>query len=537
MNRTKKVLVVVLMIGVCCSGILFAVDAGLVIRSPLFGGQQDTSVTLEKLEVQSFTAQLGLLPKTDVNTDVYAKVYTDAEKLQSAISNSGYPVTPGDTFRLVYLDGMKSVTVDLQADENRNVTIPGLGTIKGAGLTFGALRQAVYTMVTTYHSYSNPQLVFLQTGSFMVSVIGEVQGTRVVPAWGLSRLSEVIQTATPYASTRSVMVRHVDGTEASYDLYRAMRKGALDQDPLLKSGDLITLKRADKMVVLAGQVYQGGTYQILPTEGLKDLLTNYGGGVLSSADVQNIRVQRYNPETGTWYVQYVNLLEEPDFKLANSDQVVVDVQAPSVQTVTIEGAVSSTEVYDALSSTALVGYPSGRIFYQFYPGESMKQMLTSITTRFLTVSDLEGAYLLRDGHRIPINIEQILSGQDSQQTVKLQSGDSLTIPFTQRLINVSGGVQRPGVFAYVPDKTVNYYISLAGGLSDDASYPTNIKITGPDGKKMSDEAPLIPESTITVAKDTLIKDIAPTVAIIGLVSSLIGIVYTVFEVLVDAKAL
>ena len=78
---------------------------------------------------------------------------------------------------------------------------------------------------------------------------------------------------------------------------------------------------------------------------------------------------------------------------------------------------------------------------------------------------------------------------------------------------------------------------MAGGLSDDASYPTNIKITGPDGKKMSDEAPLIPESTITVAKDTLIKDIAPTVAIIGLVSSLIGIVYTVFEVLVDAKAL
>ncbi len=263
--------------------------------------------------------------------------------------------------------------------------------------------------------------------------------------------------------------------------------------------------------------------------------------MLSSADVQNIRIQRYNPDSGAWYVQYVNLLEQPDYTLSHLDQVIVDAQQPSQQTVTVEGAVSSSEVYDSLSTTALVGYPSGRIFYQYYPGgESMKQMLVSLSSRFLTVSDLEGAYLLRSGKRIPLNIQKILyGGEDENQSMQLESGDTLLIPFTQRLVTVSGGVVRPGVFAYVPDKTVNYYLSLAGGLSDDAAYPTDLKVQGPDGKTLGLGDPPIPppETTVAVAKETLARDIAPTVAIIGLVSSILGIIATVVNIILDSKSL
>ncbi len=529
MNKTRAHVVFVLILLVCCIFTLGAEETGLVIRSPLFGPQIKASPSVENLEVQSFSAQLGLLSQSPV--------YDEEQRLLSAVSNGSYPVTPGDTFRLVYLDGMKSVTVDLQVDELSSVAIPGLGAIDGKGKTFAQIRKAIYDMVRTYYSYSNPQLVFIRTGSFMVSVVGEVVGTRVVPAWGLTRLSEVLQNATPYASTRNVRIRHADGSEEVFDLYKAMREGILEQDPLLRSGDVITLDRCETLVMLSGRVYEEGTYQLLQSDRLEDLLATYGGGVLSSADVQNIRIQRYNPDSGAWYVQYVNLLEQPDYTLSHLDQVIVDAQQPSQQTVTVEGAVSSSEVYDSLSSTALVGYPSGRIFYQYYPGESMKQMLASLSSRFLTVSDLEGAYLLRSGKRIPLNIQRILYGEDENQSMQLESGDTLLIPFTQRLVTVSGGVVRPGVFAYVPDKTVNYYLSLAGGLSDDAAYPTDLKVQGPDGKTLGLGDPISPETTIAVAKETLARDIAPTVAIIGLVSSILGIIATVVNIILDSKSL
>lgn len=510
-------------------GSLQAQEAGLVIRSPLFGPVPKENIEQEVPQVQSYIQQLGLMedqPQLDAD-----------QRVLSAISSPSYPVTPGDTFRLVYLDGLKTVTLDLQADDQAAVAIPGLGTIEGKGLSFQELRQRISSMVQTYHSFSNPQVVFTGTGSFFVSVVGEVVGTRIVPAWGLSRLSEVVQSASPYASSREVEITSVGGITNTYDLYKALKKGVLSQDPLLKSGDVIRLKRAQKLVSLGGNVYQSGNYQLLADEGLSSLITSYGGGVLGGSDVQNIRLQRYNSTTGIWDVHYVDLVQNPSFALQHQDQVIVDTLTPSMQSVTIEGAVSTSEAFDTLNTTALVGFPSGRIFYQFYPGETVKQMLSSIGARLMTVSDLDGSYLLRNGEKIPVKAQQIFYGTNDQGSMRLQSGDTFLIPFNQRFVTISGAVVRSGVFAYVPDKGINYYIALAGGLSDDATYPTSISVYGPDGKKQDADEPLQPESTITVAKNTFVRDIAPTVAIIGLVSSLLGIVAAVVNIILDARTL
>ncbi|MDK2860091.1 MAG: polysaccharide biosynthesis/export protein [Sphaerochaeta sp.] len=98
MNRTRAHVVFVLIILLCSALPLSAEEAGLVIRSPLFGPQVKTSTSVENLEVQSFSAQLGLLAQPPV--------YNEEQRLLSAVSNGSYPVTPGDAFRLVYLDGL-----------------------------------------------------------------------------------------------------------------------------------------------------------------------------------------------------------------------------------------------------------------------------------------------------------------------------------------------------------------------------------------------------------------------------------------------
>ena len=530
MNTTAKKCLMVLLFLLFSSLLFASVGSGLVVRSSLFGPESPASAFDEKsLALQSYAEQLGLAVEL-----VEEKPET---RVLSAISNGSYPVTPGDRFRLVYLDGLQTVTVDLQADEKSDVTVPGLGTVHGRGLSFLDMKQEILSMVQTYHSYSNPQLILTGTGSFSVSVIGEVGGTRVVPVWGLSRLSSVVESATAYASTRNILITHSDGSSATYDLYLALRKGVLDQDPLLRSGDVITITRAEKLVVLAGNVYAPGTYQLQEGQTLKDLVSSYGGGVLNNADVQKIRVQRYNKGSGAWEVLYADLFGGKPMVLQHMDQVVIDTLKPSVRTVTIEGSVAATEVYDSLSSTALMGTSSGRIFYQFYPGESVRQMLETIAPRLMTVSDLDGSYLLRGEKRIPLKAQQILYGSDSNASLVLESGDTFIIPFNQRFISVSGGVVRSGVFAYVPDKGINYYLALAGGLSDDASVPTSIKVYGPTGEKLDSSGEIPAESTIKVAKNTFIKDIAPTVAVIGLVSSILAIVATVISVVIESQKL
>ncbi len=526
---TKKYLMILLLL--LFSTLLFAAEgSGLVVRSPLFGPDSLSTTFDEKsLVLQSYAEQLGLSLE-----QVEEKPET---RVLSAISNGSYPITPGDRFRLVYLDGLQTVTVDLQADEKSTITVPGLGTVNCCGLSFLEVKKEILTMVQTYHSYSNPQLILTGTGSFSVSVIGEVGGTRVVPVWGLSRLSSVVGSATAYASTRNIHITRTDGSSDTFDLYLAMRKGKLDQDPLLRSGDVITIPRAEKIVVLAGNVYAPGTYQLKEGETLSDLVSSYGGGVLNNADVQKIRVQRFNKQSGAWEVVYADLFGGKPMVLQHMDQVVIDTLKSSVHTVTIEGSVAASEAYDNLSSTALMGTSSGRIFYQFYPGESVRQMLESIAPRLMTVSDLDGTYLLRGQKRIAVKAQQILYGDDPNALLPLESGDIFIIPFNQRFISVSGGVVRSGVFAYVPDKGINYYLALAGGLSDDASVPTSIKVYGPNGEKLDSSGEIPAESTIKVAKNTFVKDIAPTVAVIGLVSSIIAIVGAVITIIVDSKTL
>ena len=529
MKKTTRWVLVLCVISIVAHGALLAADNGLVIRSPLYGSSTKDLVGTT-VQVQSYAEQLGLSSTPAVPTS--------SERLLNAISEPSYPVTPGDTYHVVYLDGLKTVSLDLQVNEAYHVVLPGLGRVDGKGLTFQEMSQEITSLIETYYSYPSPQVVFTGVGSFFVSVIGEVVGSRTVQAWGLTRLSQVVGAATAYTSTRDVLITHADGSEESYDLYLALRKGVLQEDPLLRSGDVIRLSRAERLVQIDGHVYRSGSYQLKEGEGLTSLVTEYAGGVLSGGDIQRIRIQRFDHELNDWVILYANLLDTERFELNDLDKVYVDLLAPMPQSVRIEGAITSTEAANTLSSSSLSGYVSGRIFYQFYPGETVKHLFEILSGRLLSISDLERAYIVRDGKRVPINLQQILYGSDPNASLLLQNEDAIMIPFSQRFVSVTGGVVRPGMYAYAPDKSPSYYIALAGGYSDDATYPLSVKVQGDDGKKVGKgEEEVPPESTITVKKNTFTKDIAPTVAVVGLVAAILGIVSTTLKILIDARSL
>ena len=71
------------------------------------------------------------------------------------------------------------------------------------------------------------------------------------------------------------------------------------------------------------------------------------------------------------------------------------------------------------------------------------------------------------------------------------------VPFEQSFVTVAGAVQVPGRYPYIPDRTWDYYIGLAGGFDKNRNAGDMIKITDKNNKKYSKKNFITPESTIT----------------------------------------
>ena len=514
--RVQQRLLIALLLFVSVLWLLPAQDNAVIVRSPYYGSS--TSIADAAAIPTSFQAQLGLAGQVSTPAD--------ENRVLSAISNSQYPVTPGDTLRLAYTDGRSRVELTLQVDGSYRVVIPAIGTVEGKGRTFVEFARDIERLVETYQPFSLPRVVLTGTGAFTVTVRGEVTSTQEVSAWGLSRLSSVISAANRFASTRQVRITRADGTEETYDLYTALREGDLSQNPLVRAGDIITLIRAPRIITLAGEVARAGVYQPLEQEGLRDIIHRYGNGVLPSGDAQAVLVRRYRAQETT-NVDVLRVASESfdEFSLNHLDTVFVSPIVPLSRAVTVEGAINmgTTQVQSSSLSS------SGRVYYQFFPGETVLEMMQSIAHRFSAVSDLAQTYLLRDGRLIPVNVQTILmGGEETGAQLRLQEGDRFVIPFNQLFVNVTGGVMRPGTFPYIPDKGASYYINLAGGFDPAKNRNGAISITDRAGNELSKDAVVPPEAVITAKLTTFQAvngmNLATTVTIVGLVAAVLSIV-------------
>ena len=438
-----------------------------------------------------------------------------------ALGSADYPVTPGDKYVLSYYDGSSLITLNLQADIDCQVSIPTFGTVDAADMTFGDFARTVETMVGNYMPYSSPQVTLVSCGLFSVRVSGAVKYSQVVTVWGLSRLSSLAPYADDFASTRAVEVVLSDGRTETYDLLKALRGGAFEEDPLLKPGSEVRFLPASRIISVSGAVKRPGTYQPLEGETLDEIITNYCGGYLLSADKDNVTVSLLRDG-----VNVTENLEGQDqvasYVPSDGDSIFVAYNTQNLPYVTVTGAITAADSSNSLTGTNV----AGKVTYRFVPGETALQLVRNISNLLTSTSDVAGMYILRDGERIQIDASDALISNENGNVV-LQQGDTVVIPFSQLTVVVSGAVNNPGTFSYVPDRGAEYYINLAKGYSDDAS--KRYKVVDRDGKKVTGD--VVPaDATIIVSKNNLVANIALTASILGIVTSVLSIILDVQEI-------
>ncbi len=283
-------------------------------------------------------------------------------------------------------------------------------------------------------------------------------------------------------SFRSIKIYHSDGTESEADLVKYFRTGSLKSNPFVKHGDLINIiptNRETPKVSISGAVKADYEFEYKKGD-TPSLILEFGGGFEETADTTKLFVYR---RAVNGIEQIVVKPEDWDsFNLLPNDRVVApfgdEFDASASAWVYGEVSIPGNFPVESGSTTALeLLQTAGGLSPEALPAaaylvrsggqknEIPNQFNADLMKR---TSDqyLQGLEYLDAETRLSKNKVYIDLSDDSQlQGLKIFDGDRLYIPKDDQTIFVFGQVNNPGYFGYSGTKTVNEYITQAGGFA------------------------------------------------------------------------
>lgn len=421
-------------------------------------------------------------------------------RAQTAMASPDYLVTPGDVYTMVFMAGTELAEYKFTVDSSYRVRVANLGVVDTRGMNYIELKRRVETIVNNNYPLSGIQFALTVPATFTVTVRGEVTQTYRESVWSLERLSSVLKNLTNNASMRDIEVVTTSGTNKTTvcDLFRAQRYGDSTHDPYLRPGDVITIKKVQRVVKLEGAVNRPGTYQLLEGENLADLLTIYGDGLTPVADPTRIEIVRFVDSESVsgdkrFFDEEAIGRNEP---LKHLDTIAIASRRDLVPVMYLEGAIGAPG-----NASAQV---SQRKEIRFNAGENYASIVRNNRTEFTSISDTRNAYILRGEERIALNLNPILYDPAYRSDYSVENEDILVVPFRQFFVTVTGAVMSPGRYPYIPDRDWKYYIALAGGFNKERNAFERIKITDIQGNKRSKKDPILPESILDAQNSTFI---------------------------------
>lgn len=269
--------------------------------------------------------------------------------------------------------------------------------------------------------------------------------------------------------------------------------GNLVNNPYLQNEDIIKLLPVERVVKLTGEVNREGEYEFNEGETLADLIA-FGQGLTKNADLSNIKIERYDAETGElseWKVNYQEVMKNqnsPDNILLTHNDLVKVFPKPYLnkrKVIEIKGLVKYPGEYSIDENSTLLsvleraGGPLDNadldfailidktLFESYDP--DLERLLVS-NSALMSIS--EYSYIqtkLRElAGKHYVNIKELWETKDKKYDRKVKAGDILYIKEPVILVNISGAVQNAGLQAWEENNTLDDYINSAGGYLSSA---------------------------------------------------------------------
>lgn len=371
--------------------------------------QQQT--TPEDLEKQFDVSDKSLQP---FGYQLFAGKPTTFAPVSYAPVPSNYTVGSGDTVS-IQLYGKESQNYELTVDRQGRITIPKLGPIQVAGLSFSDVQELIKSEVANRMIGMQAAVSMGELRSIQIYVMGEAYQPGTYTVSSLTTIMQALIVSggvSDIASLRNIQLKRDGKTITTLDLYNFLIKGDASGDRLLQQGDIVFIPPRGDMVRVYGEVLRPAIYELKNERRLTDVI-RLAGGTKAGAYTDAIRVKRIDGSQRI--TQTVELDAANAIQLRNGDEVEID-------------AVSS----EMNQSIMLVGAVARPGYYEWREGIRVNQIIKNVSSGLLSSADLGYGIVVRERNlRRDIDVYQFdvagaVSGQP-QDNLELKPRDQIVI--------------------------------------------------------------------------------------------------------------
>lgn len=371
-----------------------------------------------------------------------------------------YIVGPGDEVR-VLMWGRINAQYNLVIDRNGNITIPNIGPIQVAGLTY----EQMVSLITKRAGEivgANVNITMGNLKNIPIFVLGDVKKPGAYNIGSFATITDALIMAggpNSIGSMRRVELRRGNKVVTTFDLYDLLLKGDKSQDKVLRAGDVVFVPVAGPLVGVIGNVKRPAVYELKKGDTLYDLI-QLSGGILPTGYTQQIQVERI---------------------IKNERQIIIDIDDRDLEKskkFTLEDG-DLISIFNIVDRDANVVYLYGNVKkpgkYEYKFGMKIKDLIKNVDD-LLPETYFDYALIKRlvqpdfRTELVPFDLGKAILENNEAFNINLNPQDTIYIFnkwfFKDKpVVEVQGEVRKPGKFTIDDNTTIRDVIALAGGLT------------------------------------------------------------------------
>ncbi|MDR3012130.1 MAG: SLBB domain-containing protein [Chitinispirillales bacterium] len=399
----------------------------------------------------------------------------------NTIDPDEYLIGSGDVF-FIAAAASPAVRFVAPVDHLGRIFVQNIGSIDLGKITYTDAKRIIAEHVSTIlRQPSEIYVTLTQAKNATISFTGDIHSPGAYDLPGTTRLLDAIRVAnngtlpTPAnADLRQIWVTNGDQT-VSYDLLAYLYKADFSQNPYIYPGDRVRISPAINSVRISGAIKypHQGSYSIKVGETLGEFLSMFVFDDI--ADTDNIII--FQPSDNSKIRLSAAL--EPDRVLNNLDVITIPVKKnlPGVFTVSISGEVASPGQYpmqeNITTAKHLIDMAGGikenanmALAAIIRPISNLPDRFTSGAPQMNIIRPERGASISLATASLDYTIIRLaLYNADK---IMLEPGDQIVIPKRDNFVYISGAVRNPGAYPFVAGRSSGYYVSRAGGYTNNA---------------------------------------------------------------------
>ena len=244
--------------------------------------------------------------------------------LDEALAPSGYLLGPGDELT-IQVFGKDPIETLVQVDRGGQITVPRIGSILLAGLTFEEAKRVIAQRVNTRVIGSEVVTSLGSLRQISIYLAGEVNAPGNYNVSALTSISQALYLSdglTDIGSFRDIQVRRANQVVARFDLYDLLLRGKRDNDITLQSGDTVFVPVARGIISIDGAVKRPARYDLNVGETFAEVVA-MAGGFTATAYQQLSTIRRFDTKKGFPSILTITdpksdvVLQDGDFLIAN----------------------------------------------------------------------------------------------------------------------------------------------------------------------------------------------------------------------------